>query len=150
MRADRLRNVLFAANLQTRCERDSVLDCLSCAVARCWKIWVGTVTNLHNSGSRRRPSGLRVSPQEFEVDNRVRRGASNKVLEDWRPFLGSWDLIQALDDFVSFDCVTPGLCLATGRLHSRQCIILYPVSGGIQAALHHDLQSRSFGPDVSE
>lgn len=77
---------------------------------------MSAVANLHNPRTGRGPAWLWVSPEQFKIDDRLGGGAFDELLEDWCPFLRSWDLVQALEYFVCFYGIAPRFRLASRRL----------------------------------
>ena len=120
MSANRLRNVLLASELETRGERDGVLNRLGGPVAGGREVGMSAVANLYDASFRRGPLWLRVSPEQLEIDNRVRRSTFDEVLENGCPLGRSGDLIHSLEHFVRIDGVVPRFRLATSCLLSCQ------------------------------
>jgi hypothetical protein len=116
--ADRLRDVLLAANLQTGSYGYGILDGLSRAITGSWEIRMRSITDLNDAGAGRGPARLGVSPEELEVDDSVGRGSLNQLLEDWRPLdlLHSRHCVHTVKDLFLLNGVVPRLLLSTGNI----------------------------------
>ena len=77
---------------------------------------MGAVADLDDAGERRGPAGLRVAPEELEVDDGVGGRAFHELFEDWCPFLRAGDLVEAVEHFGGFDRVGPGFGLGARGL----------------------------------
>lgn len=120
MRTNGLRDVLLAADVEARGESDGILDGLGSAVTGRRKERVGAVTDLDDTGTRRSPAWLRVSPQELEVDDGLLWCAADKILEDRSPLHWARNLVHAHEHLLGLDGVVPGLCLRSGCLFRYQ------------------------------
>ena len=76
------------------------------------------ITNLDDTGCRRGPLGLRVSPEELKVDDGVGWCDFHKLFEDRRPFdlLHARHRIHTMQNLIFIDSVVPALFLSTGHL----------------------------------
>jgi hypothetical protein len=76
------------------------------------------VTNLDHASAGRRPTRLRVPPEELKVDNGVRWRGLDKFLEDRRPFdlLHARHIFHTLQHLLLLDSVVPAFLLRTGNL----------------------------------
>jgi hypothetical protein len=77
---------------------------------------VGCVANVDYAPCRRSPFGLRVAPEEFKVDDGVRRGQLDEGFEDGRPGPGPDAVVDVFEDFVGRDRVVPGFLFRAGDL----------------------------------
>jgi hypothetical protein len=107
MRADRLRNVVFAADLEAGSQRDRIFDRLCCAVAGRRQVRMSRVADLDHPCSRRSPAGLWISPQKFEIHNRVFRCALDEFFEYRGPFLRARHLVESFKDYFLIDLIVP-------------------------------------------
>ena len=96
------------------------------------------VTDLDDAGAGGGPAGLRVAPEELEVDDGVRWGSLNKLLEDGRPLVNfhAGHGLHTVEDFLLIDGVTPGLLLGTGDLRLLACEVT--VSKKVAYIVIHD------------
>lgn len=76
------------------------------------------VSDLDHAGAGGRPAGLRVSPEELEVDDGVGRGGVDEFLEDGRPFVcfHARHRVHALEDFFFVNGVVPVFFLGASDL----------------------------------
>lgn len=59
---------------------------------------------------------MRISPEKLEIDDGLGRGAFDQLLKDGGPFLGSGNIVQTHEYFVSLDGIIPILRLTSGYL----------------------------------
>ena len=116
MRPYALLDILPSTNLQTARQTQRILDSLRGPVAGGGEVGVGAVADLDDAGERRGPAGLRVAPEELEVDDGVGGRAFHELFEDWCPFLRAGDLVEAVEHFGGFDRVGPGFGLGARGL----------------------------------
>jgi hypothetical protein len=76
------------------------------------------VTDLDHASARRRPTRLRVPPEELKIDDGVGWRGLDKFLEDRRPFdlLHARHVFHTLQHLLLLDSVVPAFLLSTGNL----------------------------------
>lgn len=76
------------------------------------------ITNLDHTSTGRRPTRLRVPPEELKVDNGVRWRGLDKFLEDRRPFdlLHARHVFHTLQHLLLLDSIVPAFLFSTGNL----------------------------------
>jgi len=110
VRIDALRDVvLAAAKMKARCDRDGIFNGLCCAIAGSGKERVCSISNLDDTTVGRLPAGLRISPQQLEVDNGVCWCAGNELLHHGCPRVRANALVHVVQDLLRLDRVAPVL-----------------------------------------
>jgi hypothetical protein len=108
-------NIVLAAELETCCEGNCVLDGLRGAVSGSGQEGVSCVANLDDAGFGGCPCWLRVSPEKVEVDNGVFGRACYEFLEHGGP-LGTGHFFHVFEDFFFVNGVVPVFFFGSGCL----------------------------------
>lgn len=114
-------NLVPACNLQTRRKRHGVFKCLCCAIARGRQETVSAVSDLDDSGTRRCPLKLGISPPQLEVDDGLGWSALHQALEHGRPFGDAFrSVVHSFQHLIGFNGVIPRFCFRASDLWKSQ------------------------------
>src|ERR1700761_6364985 len=96
---------MFARHFQACSNRDAIFHRLSGTVCRCGQERVGTVAELEDEASIRRPFRVWIPPHDLIIDNALGRSLSHDSNKGFIPV----GLVEASDHVVGIEKSCPGL-----------------------------------------